>query len=249
MKKILFASAIAAAAFASTSAFAQVSGYAGAAINWGQLQVPGDDQDFNNLSASGAVLAPINAGLAIQAEAAYVDSYDMDGALSGAVHLIGAVGDDMRVGAFVSAAQFDGETALGGGVEGQAQFDRSTLAGTVGYAKVDEFDVSAWGLNGEYRYFVSDNIRIDGSLSWASFDTPLGDTEAWGAGLGGEFKQADSPLSVFGGWSYTEAEDLDVAANTLTIGLRYNFGGSLKERDRAGPSFGGASSILSLANF
>jgi hypothetical protein len=249
MNKILFASAIAAAALASTSAFAQVSGYAGAAVNWGQAQVPGDDQDFNSLSASAAVLAPITTGLAVQADAAYVDSADMDGALSGALHLIGNVGDDMRVGAFVSASQFDDETALGGGVEGQAEFDSSTLAATIGYAKVDEFDVSAWGVNGEYRYFVNDNIRVDGSLGWASFDTPLGNSEAWGAGLGAEFKQAASPLSVFGGWSYTEDKDFDVAANTLTIGVRYNFGGSLKERDRTGPSFDGANGILSLANF
>lgn len=249
MKKILFASAIAAAAFASSTAFAQVSGYGGVALNWGQAQVAGDDEDFSGVTASGAVLAPMGSGLAVQADAAYVDSADMDGALSGAVHLIGNVGDDMRVGAYVAASEVQDETALGGGVEGQVQFDNSTLAATAGYAKVDEFDVSGWGLNGEYRYFVNDNVRIDGSLGWASLDTPLGNTEAWGAGLGGEFKQANSPLSVFGGWAYTEDKDFDVSANTFTIGLRYNFGGSLKERDRSGPSFNGANGILSLANF
>jgi hypothetical protein len=249
MKKILFASAIAAAAFASSTAFAQVTGYGGVAVNWGQVQVSGAEDNFSGVTASGAVLAPVGAGLAVQADAAYVDSADMDGALSGAVHLIGNVGEDMRVGAFVSASEVDNETALGGGFEGQAQFDNSTLAATIGYAKVDEFDVSGWGVNGEYRYFFTDNVRVDGSLGWASFDTPLGDTEAWAAGLGAEFKQANSPLSVFGGWSYTEANELDVAANTFTLGLRYNFGGSLKERDRSGPSFDGANGILSLANF
>ena len=38
---------------------------------------------------------------------------------------------------------------------------RYTLAGRVSYSSVDDTDVDAWGLSGEYRLFSSDNLRFD----------------------------------------------------------------------------------------
>jgi hypothetical protein len=252
MRKALFATAMTVAVLGASPAFAQATGYVGAAVNWGEVQVAGEEANGEGYTLSSAVSAPIGAALSVQADAAYADSFDnddVDGVLSGSAHLVGNLGEDMRLGAFVTAADVADETALGGGVEGQVNFERSTLAGTAAYATVDELDIDAWGLSGEYRFFATDNFRIDGSLSWASIQTPIGDTEAWGAGLGGEFKPADSMFSVFGGWNYTEADELDVAANAFALGVRVNFGGSLMDRDRSGPSFNGAGSLLSLANF
>ena len=58
-----------------------------------------------------------------------------------------------------------------------------------------------------------------------------------------------SPVSVFGGYSHAELNDLDVSINTVTVGIRVNFGGTLRDRDRSGPSFSGAESLLSVAAF
>ena len=142
----------------------------------------------------------------------------------------------MRVGAFVGAAEFADETAVAGGVEGQVNYDRVTLAANAAYGTVDEFDLDIWGVSGEARFFASDNFRIDGGLGWASADADGFEAEGWTAGLGGAY-------------NYAELDELDVAANTITLGMRFSFDGSLKERDRAGASFGGIQNLLTIASF
>ncbi len=249
MRKTLFASVAAAVTFAALPAFA-ASGYAGAAVNWGEVQVAGDDDWDVGYNVSGSVSAPISEAMSVQADASYSDAEDSDGVFSGALHLVGDLDGGIRVGAFVAGADVQDETLFGGGLEGQVQFERSTLGATVAYATIDDLDVDMWGIGGDYRFFVNDNLRVDGGLSWASIDTPIGDTEAWGAGVGGEFKPSNTPFSVFGGWSYSEADELDVSANTFSLGVRVSFGNAtLKDRDRDGPSFNGANGLLSLASF
>jgi len=249
MKSVLFAAVATVATLAAAPAFA-ASGYAGAAVNWGNVQVAGDDDWGVGYNVSGAVSAPVSQAVSIQAEAAYADAEDADGVFSGALHLVGDLDGGMRVGAFVAAAEVADETAIGGGVEGQVQFERSSLSANAAYATVDDLDVDIWGLGGDYRFFVNDNLRIDGGASWASIDTPIGSTEAWGVGAGAEFKPESTPFSVFGGWSYAEADEIDVSANTFSLGIRVSFGNAtLKDRDREGPSFNGANGLLSLGSF
>ena len=249
MKKLLFASAMAAAAtLTATSALAQVTGYAGFSGSTSEVQVSGVEANADAVGVHGAVFAPINETLGVQFDASYTDAEDADGVLAGTAHLIGNLGDQMRVGAFVGAAEFADETAVAGGVEGQVNYDRVTLAANAAYGTVDEFDLDIWGVSGEARFFASDNFRIDGGLGWASADADGFEAEGWTAGLGGEARFY-GPASVFLAYNYAELDELDVAANTITLGMRFSFDGSLKERDRAGASFGGIQNLLTIASF
>lgn len=248
MKKILFASAMAAATLMSTSALAAATGYAGFSGSTTEVQVLGVEENVDAVGVHGAVFAPINDTLGVQVDASYTDAEEADGVLAGTVHLVGELGEEMRVGAFVGAAEFADETAIAGGVEGQVNYEKVTLAGNVAYGTVDEFDLDIWGVAGEARFFASDNFRIDGGLGWASADAEGFEAEGWTAGIGGEARFY-GPASVFLAYNYAEVDELDVSANTITLGMRFSFDGSLKERDRAGASFGGIQNLLTIASF
>lgn len=248
MKKILFATAMAAATLTATSALAAATGYAGVSGSTTKVQVSGDEAHVDALGVHGAVFAPINETIGIQVDASYTDAEDSEGVAVGTVHLIGDLGEQMRIGAFVGAAEVADETAIAGGVEGQVHYDRVTLAANAAYATVDEYDLDVWGLSGEARFFVNDNVRIDGGIGWASADAEGFEAEGWTAGLGAEARFY-GPASVFLAYNYAEADELDVTANTITLGMRFSFDGSLKERDRAGASFGGIQNLLTIASF
>ena len=44
------------------------------------------------------------------------------------------------------------------------------------------------------------------------------------------------PISIYGGWNHFDLDDFDTEADTLSVGVRYNWGGSLFERNRNGAS-------------
>lgn len=248
MNKLLFATALAAAAFASSQALAQTSGYVGVSSSVSQIQVAGAEDTATGVGVSGAVAFPLGDSLAVQLDAGYSDSDEADGAFTGTAHLLGNVGDDIRVGAFVGGAEVMDETAIAGGVEGQVNYDRATLAANAAYGTVDDLDLDIWGVSGEGRFFLTDDVRIDAGLGWASADADGFEAEGWTAGVGGEARFV-GPFSVFLAYDYAELDELDVSANTVTLGLRVNFDGSLKERDRSGPSFRGIGNLLQVARF
>jgi hypothetical protein len=81
-------------------------------------------------------------------------------------------------------------------------------------------------------------------LGWASIDAGEADDDAFTLGIGAENQFATAPLSVFGGYDRTEFDTFDIASSEFRIGQSYNWGGSLKERDRNGASLSSLSSLL-----
>lgn len=248
MKTTLFATAFAVAAMTCAPAFAQVTGYADVSYSRASVEVLGTEGHADGMSLTGALAAPVGASLQVQAGLTYSDTNVGDDTFAGTVHLVGAPSEQTRLGGFLSAAEVGSDTGVAGGVEGQYGFDRVTLAGNVAYATVDGMDLDIWGVNTEARLFATDDFRIDGSLGWASADDGAVDVQAWIIGVGAEAAVA-GPISVFVGYSHTAMDDIDLTADVATIGLRYNFGGSLKDRDRSGANFIGAQGLLSLASF
>ncbi|PZO51197.1 MAG: hypothetical protein DCF16_11670 [Alphaproteobacteria bacterium] len=59
-----------------------------------------------------------------------------------------------------------------------------------------------------------------------------GGSDATSIGINGEYQFAAMPISVYGGYSTTDFDGVD--AETLSIGVRHNFGGTLFDRDRSG---------------
>jgi len=73
-------------------------------------------------------------------------------------------------------------------------------------------------------------------VGFGNIDDGTDDADLVTYGIGAEYQLASLPISIFGGWQHAEIDDIDSDADTLGIGVRYNFGGSLFERNRSGAS-------------
>lgn len=247
MKAIAFGAVAALALMAAAPAHA-ASGYVGAAYQRAEVDtgLPGDDEvDGFGVEAAAAFSASQNLGF--DADIAYADSDDSDSTTGGAAHLY-AKGTGYKFGGFVGLADA-GDTVWSVGVEGQRNYGQFTLAGAVGYASADDTDVDAWGADVEGRFFLSDNFRLDGKIGYASLEGAGGDDDALSGGVGAEFQLANAPVSFRAGYSHTELDTADISSDAFTVGLRYNWGGSLKDRDENGPSFAGLSSLTGALGF
>jgi hypothetical protein len=149
--------------------------------------------------------------------------------------------DKRLIGVFANLTDSDDETLWAFGAEGELYMSDLTLAGAVSYSSEDEDE--AWGLDGEARYFVTSNFRLEGEVGFANFETGGGDDSAVSVGAGAEYQFAQTPFSVFGGYQHAEFDEADLSTDAFTIGGRFNFGGSLLDRDRKGASLPGLSSF------
>ncbi|HYD88770.1 MAG TPA: hypothetical protein VEA80_14945 [Vitreimonas sp.] len=140
------------------------------------------------------------------------------------------------IGGFVNF----GNTDFGGGseydyytlgAEGAVYMSRTTLSGVLSWSDSEDLDNSVTALDLGLTHFVTDNFSIGGNLGFGEFDAG---SDFIAYGLGGEYQFASFPVSLYGGWNTTDFDGFEVDA--LTLGVRYNFGGSLFDRDRSGAS-------------
>lgn len=228
MKSLTFLGAAAVALMAATPAIAQ--NYAG--VVYGNTDVDGLG-DANFYGVEGAFGGPN-----YEIDLSFTDSDESDSAISGAAHLFSR-SDSHLVGAFVGLADSSDSTTWTIGGEGNLYLDNVTLAGAIGYASNDDVDTDGYGLNAEARIFPSDNFRLQAAAGIAKVDLAGVDDDVISFGLGGEYQFGEAPFSLALNWDRSEISDADITADTLTIGLRYNFGGTLRDRDRTGASQAG----------
>jgi hypothetical protein len=249
MKSVLFATAAAVVALAAVPAFAETAptGYVGATYS----KTNSDDLgDADTWGLNGSVAFGASDKIGVQLDAGYANT-DVDGLGSadawGAAAHVFTRNDSWAAGGFVGLTDTDSTTGWNLGVEGQKYLDNVTLAGAVGYGKVDDLDLDYWSVGGEARYFVTDNFRLSGNLGWSkvnAFDT---DSDLWSVGVGGEYQFSKAPVSIYAAYNHADANDFDVTADTFLVGVRYNFGGTtLKSRDRSGASFTNLTGLAGL---
>jgi hypothetical protein len=240
MKNALFASAALAALTLAAPSFAQSVGSVGANYSHSEVEIGGFEGEGDIIAVDGNVAFEASPAWTVTLDGAV--SYDDDASEEFGLTGTGALTyglDNSRVGAFLGAADQGDDTLLGGGLVAETYMANTTLSGQVGYGTIDDLDVDVWGLNGEARYFVSDNFRLDGSLGWVQAESGGVDADGWLAGVGGEYQLTDSPISFTAGYRHSELNDLDVSEDAFTVGVRYSFGGDLRARDRAGANVGG----------
>lgn len=247
MKAFVFGAVGALALLAAAPANA-ATGYVGAAYSRAEVDTGLGDVDADSFGAEGAVAFNAAQSLGLDFDAAYADSDDSDSTFGGAAHLY-AKGTGYKFGGFGGIADVADQTVWSAGIEGQRNFGQFTLAGALGYANADDANIDAYGADVEGRLFLSDNFRLDGRLGYASLETGLGDDDALTAGVGGEFQFSGAPISVRASYAHTELDTADVSVDGFTVGVRYNWGGTLKDRDENGPSFAGLSSLTSALRF
>jgi hypothetical protein len=131
------------------------------------------------------------------------------------------------------AADFDFWTV---GLEGQYYFSRTTLDGSLSFSEGDDADAELTAVDLGLTHFATDNFSFGGGLGFGSIDDGTDNADVLTYGLGAEYQFTSFPISVFGGWQHAEIDDIDADSDTLGIGVRYNFSGSLFERNRSGAS-------------
>lgn len=242
MKALFFATA-AVAAFAAAPALAQDSvGSVGLSYNHGEAEAGPLEFDGDAVTLDASIAVPVagdwtvvmDAGLNI---ADHDDPMQDSSTVNGRVHVTRAFGDT-RLAAFAGGSEVADETLWSFGAQAQHYFDRTTVTGLVAYGKVDGADADLWTLGGDVAYFITPALRVNAGGSWNTIDYNAGDTDAWTAGLGGEYQIPGTAMSVFGGYEHAELKDFDVKSDAVKVGLRLSFGGDLQARNRSGADLG-----------
>lgn len=219
-------------AVAAPGVAAAQTGYAG--VTYGNVDAGGADADVYGVE--GAVAFAGSGSIVFEVDAALVDSDDTDTGYGLTGHIYHR--DQSHLfGGFIGIGGSDDSETWTAGLEANKYFADWTLAGAVAYANNDDFDVDGYGVNVEGRYFVQDNFRLNANIGWASVDTGAGDDDAMLYGVGGEYQFSALPISVAAGWNTADFDGGDV--DTVSVAVRYNWGGTLRDRDRSGASQAG----------
>jgi hypothetical protein len=249
MKTQLIASAAAVALFAvAGAAQAQTVGHVGA--NYGRVELDAGalgEADADAIQLEGAVRFDAGA-LGAQVDGS-VTNFDADGedatVWSATGHLNKKLNNGL-VGGFVGLSTTDDVTLWALGAEAQFTVAPSTdLYGQVGYGQSDDLDdVDFWAARGEVRHFFSDNFKVQGALGYTKADANGGDLDMWNVGADAEYQFAGTPWSVTGGYEHGEIDDANLESDTFRIGVRYTFGGTLRDRSASGASLGSAANLF-----
>jgi len=119
------------------------------------------------------------------------------------------------------------------GAEGAIYADRNTFSGVLSYSDANDFDATITSLDFGVTHFVTDNFSIGGGVGIGTIDSSSSN-DLWQANLGAEYQFASLPISLYGGYQHNDYDGFETDA--LTAGVRYNFGGTLLDRDRSGAS-------------
>lgn len=217
-------------ALAAPGVAAAQTGYVG--VTYSSADFDGAADEVEAVGVEGAVAFAGSGSIVFEVDAAIADN-DGDTGYGLVGHVYGR-NDRHLFGGFVGISGSDDSETIVAGLEGAKYFDNVTLAGAVFYGNNDDADVDGYGVNVEGRLFVHDNFRLNANLGWASVENGGGDDDATTYGVGGEYQFASVPISIGAGYSTvdTDGGDLDV----WSVALRYNWGGTLRDRDRNGPS-------------
>lgn len=223
---------------------ASANGYVG--LDYSNVDVDGAGS-ADGLGVSGSVVLTPN--LAIDGAIATSDNDGGDDttAFGGTGHLF-TNNSSYLFGGFVGFGTTDSDaddsTTWGGGVEGQYYMNNVTFAGALSYATNDDSDTDVWGLDGQARYFVSENFRLQGGVGFYSLDNDVAEDDAINLNVGGEYLFSSVPVSVGLGYSNITFDEADVDIDAISATVRYNFGGgSLLDRDRSGGGLAGLSGV------
>jgi hypothetical protein len=103
--------------------------------------------------------------------------------------------------------------------------------------------VDFWAGRAELRHFFADNFKVQGVAGFTKADVAGADLDMWNLGAEAEYQFAGG-WSVLGAYEHGEMEDANLSADTFKIGVRYTFGGTLKDRDQSGAALSSVSTLF-----
>lgn len=243
MRKYLLGAA-ALLAFAAPGVASAQSGYVDVAYQSAEADIGGVGGDADGWTIGGATAWGGDGALGVQLDALYGDS-EADGGGDATSWNVGGHlftrNSSYLFGGFANYGNVDidgaGDTDFWSvGLEGQFYMARTTLDGAVSYSEADDADAELTAVDAGITHFVTDNFSIGGNVGFGNIDTTGGDADVTSFGVGAEWQFATVPVSLFGGYQRSEIDDIDADADVFNIGVRYNWGGTLFERNRSGAS-------------
>jgi hypothetical protein len=218
-------------AVAAPGVAAAQTGYVGAVYSDIDVDGVGDTDAYG---VQGSVFFDGMGPVGVEVDAAVLDSDDTDltGAL--AVHVFKR-NDRYLFGGFAAVSNNDDDTAWQVGVETAHYINRATIGVSAAYGESDN-DVDAYGVNVTGDYFPMDNLRIGGHLGWANVNGGFGDGDGWAYGVSGEYQIDAMPISFGLNYTRIDSDDAGFEADVIGVTVRYNWGGTLFDRDRSGAS-------------
>lgn len=249
MKTLFFASAAVAALIAAPAIAQETTGSVSLSYQHNDADISGyNGIKSEALAIDGIVATPIFGDWTVTAQAAttYSDGDFMSSEtdLSGGVALTKVIGT-YRVGAFYSASELYYTSLNTFGGVAQKYFDRATVSGVASYGSVYNLDI--WSAKADAAFYPTEAIRLNAGLGYQTIDASYGSSvDTVSANIGAEYQFASTPYSVFGTYSYADSDDIDSTESSIKVGVRYNFGGSLQSRDRAGARIDMSSQVRAL---
>lgn len=245
MRNMMLSAALALTALAVPGVAAAQSGYVDVWYGNTEVDAFGTDGDVDAIGVDAVGSFDLGGSLGSQFGGHYarldgdgdeVDAFAVDG------HLF-TRNDNWQVGGGVGFSQLEAggddvdEWAVA--AEGLYFLPQTTLGATLTYGESDVGvgdNLELVALDGEARFFVTDNFRVNVGAGWGTAEGGGGgDADLWNAGVGAEYQLTSMPLSIYGGYTHAEFDDFDFSSDALQVGVRWNFGtGSLIERDRSG---------------
>lgn len=239
MKKFLLG-AVAALAIAAPGVASAQNAYVDLGYSSTDGDVAGIDVEGDGWTLGGAAAFGGNGGLGTQLDATIGESEDTSTWNVGG-HLF-TRNDNYLFGGFVNYGSVEPDGAGGDynawtlGVEGQWYASRTTFDWAVSYSDAEDLDATFTGADVGLTHFVTDNFSFGGGIGFGNVEVAGFDADTLNYGLGAEYQFASLPISIYGGWNHFDLDDFDTEADTLSVGVRYNFGGTLLERNRSGAS-------------
>lgn len=237
MKTLFFASAAAAALIAAPAFAQETTGSVGLSYQHTETKF----SEYNDLKSEaiaidGVVATPIFTDWTVTAQAATTysegDYMSSETNLSGGVALTKVIGS-YRVGGFYSAQETYNTSLSTFGAVAQKYFDRATVSGVASYGTV--YDLDIYSVKADVAYYPTTALRLNAGLGYQTIEPNWGSSaDTISADIGAEYQIASTPYTVFGAYNYADSNDMRLEENSIKVGVRYNFGGTLQSRERAG---------------
>jgi hypothetical protein len=243
MRKYLLGAAAALALAAPGVASAQ-STYVDLGYQTGEIDAGGPSADFDGWTLGGAAAFSSGGPLGFQVDGV-VGNNDVDSGGDVDFYTLGGHAfvrnQSYLFGGFANIGNADG----GGGAdfdywtvgaEGQYYLPRTTLDGALSYSEADDFDGELTAVDLGATHFINDNFSVGGNVGFGNLDIGAGDDDILALGVNTEYQFSSLPISLFAGYQHAAFDDSDIDTDQVNVGVRYNFGGTLFERNRSGAS-------------
>jgi hypothetical protein len=203
----------------------------------------------NDYGVNGSGILPLGSNFVVQGDAGYhnlqasgtsVNNWTVGGSVA-YTHALGRIGATVAYNAFdVSGANLNvtnygafGEWYVNDRATLGVKGGGATLSGSFGGFGLGNTTVGYAG--GEALGYLTPDLSVSGSVDWAGKNG----VNVTSGGVQGEYLISHQyPVSVFGGYTYTDLSGFGGGeqANTFSIGVKYYFGGngSLVEHQRTG---------------